>query len=83
MRREDGQDSTTPGPVELLRHQSPIPGQNRVRLGDARNILQGFASESLGDLGQGGSLRIRQPESGRQVGSEDAILGRQVFVAQQ
>jgi hypothetical protein len=37
-------------PVELLRHQSPIPGQKRVRLGNARDILQGFASKSFRDL---------------------------------
>jgi len=42
-----------------------------------------LTAESFGDLGQGGSLRIRQPEAGRQVSSEDAILGREVLIAQQ
>jgi hypothetical protein len=72
-----------PGAVELLRHQSPIPGKQGIRLGHASDILQSLAAESFGDLGQGRSLRIRQPEAGRQVSSEDAILGRQVLVAQQ
>ena len=72
-----------PGPIELLRHQSPIPVEQGVRLGNACDILQGFPAESFGDLSQGGSLGIRQPESRRQVGPEDAILGRQVLVAQQ
>ncbi len=54
-----------------------------IRLGHTRDILQSFAAESFRDLGQGGSLCIRKPEPGRQVGSEDAILSRQVFVAQQ
>ena len=53
------------------------------RLGNARDILQSFAAESFRNLAQGGSLRIRQPEPRRQVSSEDAILGRQVFVSQQ
>ncbi len=48
-----------------------------------RDILQSLTAESFGDFGQGGSLRIRQPEAGRQVSSEDAILGRQVLIAQQ
>ena len=72
-----------PGAVELLRDQSPIPSEKGIRLGNARDILQSFAPESFGDLGQGGSLRVRQAEAGRQVSSEDAILGRQIFVSQQ
>jgi hypothetical protein len=48
-----------PRPVELVRHQPAIPGENGIRLGRPRDILQSFAAESLGDLGQGGSLRIR------------------------
>ena len=46
-------------------------------------LNQSFAAESFRNLAQGGSLRIRQPDPGRQMGSEDAILGRQIFVAQQ
>jgi hypothetical protein len=48
-----------PRPVELLRDQPAIPGENGIRLGNARDILQSFAAESFRDLGQGGSLRIR------------------------
>jgi hypothetical protein len=69
------------GPVELLHHQSPIPSEKGIRLGNARDILHSLAPESFGDLGQGGSLRQAEPR--RQVNSEDAILGRQVFIAQQ
>jgi hypothetical protein len=61
----------------------PLRPGAQYRLGNARDILQSFASESFGDLGQGGSLRVRQAEAGRQVSSEDAILGRQIFVSQQ
>ena len=72
-----------PGAVELLRDQSAVPGEKGIRLGNARDILQGLASESFRDLGQGKPLRIRQSEPGWQVGSEDAVLSCQVFVAQQ
>src|SRR5215471_17581547 len=54
--------ATLPRSIELPRHQLPIPTENSVRLGDLCDILQSFASESLSDLGQGGTLRIRQPE---------------------
>jgi hypothetical protein len=47
------------------------------------DLLQSFASESFRDLGQGGPLRIRQPEPARQLGPKDAVLGCQVFVSQQ
>jgi hypothetical protein len=39
---------TTAGPV----HQALISGENGIRLGNARDILQSFAAESFGDLGQ-------------------------------
>src|SRR5262249_52088121 len=53
---------TTMGPVELLRYQSSIPGQKGIRLGSACDILQSFAAQSFGDLGQSGSLGIGQAE---------------------
>jgi hypothetical protein len=71
------------GRVELLRHQSPIPSEKGIRLGNTRNLHESSSSESFGDLGQSGSLGIRQAEPGRQVSSEDPILGHQVFVSQQ
>ena len=64
-----------PGPVELLGHQASIPIEDCVRPGNARDLFQGFASESLSDLGQGGSLGIGQAQSSGQVCSEDAVLG--------
>ena len=40
------------GAVELACDKTTVPGQDRVGLGDAREILQDLASESFGDLGQ-------------------------------
>jgi hypothetical protein len=48
-----------------------------------RDFMQRFAAKPLGDLGQGRSLRIRQPQPSGQLGTENAILGDQVLVAQQ
>ena len=52
-------------------------------LGRAGYLLQSFASHSLSDLGQGAPLRIGEPESARQVGSQDAVLSGQVLILQQ
>src|SRR5215831_11271851 len=60
-----------------------MPGEKGIRLGNTRDLLESFASQSFGNLGQDGSLGIRQAEPGRQVGSEDAVLGHQVFVSEQ
>jgi hypothetical protein len=70
---------TTAGAVELVRHQSPMPGEHGIRLGHACDILQSLTAESFRDLGQGGPLCIRQPDPTRQVGPEDAVLGSEVF----
>jgi hypothetical protein len=65
-----------PRPVEFVRDQSPIPSEKRIGFGHARDILQGFAAESFGDLSQSGPLCIRQLEPRCQVGFKDAVLGR-------
>jgi hypothetical protein len=72
-----------PGSVEFLGNQSTTPPENGIRLGNPRDVLQGFTAESLGDLAQGGSLGVRQPQAGWKLGSEDAILGGEVFIAEQ
>jgi hypothetical protein len=61
----------------------PVPGEKGIRLGHASDLLEGLTAESFGDLSQGRSLGIGQAESGGQVCSENAILGRQIFVSQQ
>jgi hypothetical protein len=38
------------------------------------------ASDSLGDLGQGASLRIRQMEPSGQVGAQDFVFSDQILV---
>jgi hypothetical protein len=45
-------------------------------------LLQSFAPESLADLRQRASLRIRQAQAYRQVPPENSVLRRQVLVLQ-
>jgi hypothetical protein len=51
MGPEGGRERHGAGPIELLGHQTSIPIEDGVGLGNARDILQGFASQSFRDLG--------------------------------
>jgi hypothetical protein len=73
---------TASGTIELAGNQPPIPPQDGVRLGCAGH-LQFFAPKSFSDLAQCAPLRIGELESGRQVCSQDAVLGGQVLILQQ
>ena len=50
------------GAIEFLCYEPPVPGQNGGRFGHAGHLGQILPAEALADLGEGGSLRIRQPE---------------------
>jgi len=71
------------GTIELAGDEAPIPIENGVRLGCAGHLFQPFASQTFPDLGQRAPLRIGEPESGRKVCSQDAILGGQVLILEQ
>jgi hypothetical protein len=76
----DKQDQDRINAIFSNRTEFPI---ETVGLGRAGHLLQSFASHSLSDLGQGAPLRFREPESARQVGSQDAVLSGQVLILQQ
>ena len=50
--------STEFGAVELSGNESPIPGEDGIRLGDTGNLLKRGAAEALTDLSEGRSFRI-------------------------
>jgi hypothetical protein len=52
-------------------------------LGDTGDLLKSRAAESLGDLGEGRALGIREAQTGRKMSSEDAILRCQVLILKQ
>ena len=64
------------GAVELLGDKLPIPSQDGIRFGDAGDLCEHLAAQSLPNLGEGGALRIAQPQLGRKVSSQNAILRR-------
>jgi hypothetical protein len=72
-----------PGSVELLGNQASVPAENAIRLGHSRDIPQCSAAQPIGDLSERGSLGIGQPQAGGQLAVQNAILGDQVFVAEQ
>ena len=51
--------------------------------GDTGDLLERSAAERLTDLSEGGSLGIRQADTGGKVSSEDAILGCKVLILEQ
>jgi hypothetical protein len=53
------------GAVKLLGDQSPIPGQNRVRFGNASDFPERFAAKVLSDFGQGDPFRVGKAQSRR------------------
>jgi hypothetical protein len=68
------------GTVELVGDEPPVPGEDAVRFGHASHLVQSFASESLADLSQRASLRIRRPQPCWQARPENSILRGQVLV---
>ena len=71
------------GSIELVRDQPAVPGQNGVGLGHTRYPGQSLAAESFADLGERGSLRIRETQTRRQLRAENAVFGGQVLVLEE
>jgi hypothetical protein len=46
------------GAVELLGHQSPVPSQDGIRLGNAGNLSERLSTQAFADFGQRGALTI-------------------------
>jgi hypothetical protein len=69
--------------VKLLGDQSPIPAQNSVGFGNARDIPERFAAKALSDFGQGDPFRVGEAQSRRKLGPQDSVLGGQILIPQQ
>ena len=69
--------------IKLLGHESAVPDQNGVRRRNVSNLAESITAEPLANFGQSGSLLIGEPQAFGQMGSEDAILGGQIFVLEQ
>ena len=64
-------------------HNSPATGQQRIRLRDSREFLQGFPSEPLCDLRQCRLFPFRKQQSTLDLTSQDPVLCSKIFVPQQ
>ncbi len=69
--------------IKLLRHELTMPGQNRVGLHDGGNLLQRLLAQLLADLCEGFALAVGQVDPSLDLLTQDAVLRRQVFVAEQ
>jgi hypothetical protein len=75
--------STEFGAVELSGNESPVPGEDGIRLGDTGNLLKRDAAEALTDLSEGGSFRIGKAHAGRKVRAQDSIFSDEVLILEQ
>jgi hypothetical protein len=71
------------GTIELLGDEPSIPGQDGVRLGNAGDLSERFASHTPPDLGEGGALEITQPQSRWQLRPQNTVLRGQIFILQE
>jgi hypothetical protein len=75
----DYTDSRREG-MQLAGDQLALPGQDGVRPGHIGDLAQNLAAQSMTDLAQRGSLSVREPQPPIQLGLQNAILGRQIFI---
>jgi hypothetical protein len=66
-----------------LRATSSVPGQDGVRPGYIRHLGENLAARSMTDLAKRGSPGVRELEPPLQLGIQDAIFSRQIFLPRQ
>jgi hypothetical protein len=68
--------------VTRLGHKFAMPGEDGVRLGNRRDLCQGFPPELLTNLGKDQTIAITQRYTARYLLAEEPIFGHQARVAQ-
>ncbi len=71
------------GTVELPRHQTSMPGQDRLGTDDPGEFSQPLAPETFADLSQPNSIRIGRSNSAFDPGTQDLVLSAAEFVSLQ
>jgi hypothetical protein len=66
----------------LLIDERAVPGKDRVRLGNRRDLLECFPTQLLTNLGQGVTVAIAQLQAARDLLAEDAVLCGEVCIAE-
>src|SRR5207244_987409 len=61
--------------IEFARDQFAVPGQDSVRPGDIRNLGENLAAQAMTNLGERGSLGVRELQPSVQLSLQDAIFG--------
>jgi len=83
VERWGGLDTAVLGTIELLGDEPSIPRQDGVRLGNAGDLSERFASYTPPDLGEDGALGITPPQSRWQLRPQNTVLRGQIFILQQ
>ena len=69
--------------VELAGDQKAIPGEDGFGFRNTSHLRQPLPAEPLADFGERRALGIGKPDLTRDVGSENSILGAQVFALEE
>jgi hypothetical protein len=69
--------------MEFLRHQLAKPAKDRLWLCDLGDFSQTLSPESLPDLDQSGTFRIREPQPRWRVRPQDSVLSGEILDLQQ
>ena len=65
---------------EFAGNEPPVPGEDGIGFGDTDDLLKRSPAKSLTNFSEGRSLGIRNADTGGKVGSENPILGCEVFI---
>ena len=64
-------------------NQTTVPTQDRIRFGNAGDLRQMFAAETLCDLSKCRAFGVRKPQPPGGVGAKDTVLRNQVFTLEE
>jgi hypothetical protein len=70
------------GGINQLIDERAVPGENRVRLGNCRDLFQGLLAQLLANVGKGFALAVRQLHTTAQLLVEGTVLRYKVGITQ-
>ena len=71
------------GSIELTGDQATVPTENRLGLGDTRDIGKEVAAEPFANFSQCAPLRVGEPDFGGEVRAQDPVLCGEVFALEE
>ena len=67
--------------IEFAGDELAVPCQDGIRAGYIRHLAENFAAQPMSNLTERDSLGVREPQPPFQLGLQDAVFGRQIFIS--